>query len=101
MPELDALARYRLRVARSATKAAMALDYARSRLAELEAGAVPKYADDTIDARRAEIDGLTAALAEKDIVVCEDCKEILHTPASRARKVGPKCWAKRRAAGRA
>lgn len=64
--------RYRLIVARSPGKAARQLDHARRRLVELEAGATPAGQDDTVDARNAEIDGLTE---------------------------GPKCWAKRRKAG--
>lgn len=98
MPHPD---RYRLVVARSTSKAARRLDEARKRLVELEAGAESRFTDDTVEALTVEVDGLTQALADVGIVVCEDCHEPLTTKISRSRGIGPKCWAKRQRAARA
>lgn len=96
-----ALNRWELHVARAPHKAARRLHDARVRLVELVSGEQSHGSDDTIDARQEEIDGLTAALAGKGIVICADCWEPLANDESRKRGVGPRCWAKRQKAHRA
>lgn len=37
---------------------------------------------------------------EQPLVVCKDCARPCKTPVSRARRIGARCWRKRRAAAR-
>lgn len=85
--------RYELHVQQSPGKAALRLARARRRLDELEAGARPRGSDDTVVARRREVDGLTDALAGSGR--CGDCGKALTDPESIERGIGPDCAAKR------